>query len=125
MENEMRRLHTLWSATEAQSDPTDSDVPPADTAAQGPSLRTGGRAADIELELAGTGSATVYVYVWDADTGQWSRLIDEISITGVAGGGPTARRTWRSPELGIYQAIWPVCASITGGTLTCRGGVVS
>lgn len=118
------RMKQLWSTTAAQDTPTDADVPPADTESPGPSIRTGGRAADLEFELDGTGSAVIHVYIWDGDLAQWSRMIDEISIVGVSGGGPSARRTWRSPELGNYQGIWPVCSSITGGTLVARGGVI-
>lgn len=123
-------LTTLWTATAAQSAPTDATLPTADTA---DADANGVRGSSFKIELDGivtssTATAVVDLYFWDPRRPAWSK--SDVQITLSFSGttrGPASRRTYEVAGIAPYGAICPVCSSITGSigaSLICRVAAV-
>ena len=119
-------LTTLWTATAAQTAPTDATLPTADNEA---SDANGVRGSKFVIELDGivtssTAAAVVDIYLWDPRRPAWTK--SEVSINLSFAGttrGPDSRRTFEIDSIAPYGAIRPTLASITGSigaSLICR-----
>lgn len=123
-------LNTIWTATAAQSAPTDATTPTPDTdRADAGGVR--GERFKIELDgivTSSTATAVVDLYFWDPRRPAWSK--SDVSITLSFSGtsrGPASRRSYEVDNIAPYGGILPVCSSITGSigaSLICRCAAV-
>jgi hypothetical protein len=115
--------------TATQTAPTDANsTPSADTAT---TCTNGLRGQQFMMEFdfrgsSGTVTATVELYLWDADFRRWAKAATPISLSSTStSSGPASRFCYALDSIQPFAAVLPVVSAIsgTGATLDCRLGL--